>query len=362
MAGAPVGHQIWLTSFWGFEPATWGGIGFASAERRQTFLDNAPSGTIVAIYVTKQKGPKEQRGKLVGFLETTHEKADMQSLTSPEVWAQAQLEAASSKKSKTKWAFGVKASRAWSIIEEDWQPVERLLPETYGGHNKEHIGANGVPVELGEHSHLLALRVREVGVYKGGAIQSEWIGALADAVQQTKAVPLSKTPTLHKEADGPKRLYILQLKGDISQFLGRPATDLVDRLVIKVGVSVSPQDRGKQIMSAYPAKCAFRWEVMWQFPVEGDLAYPNYEVAVAGEDGMKQRLTEDREDGEWLGGEFYLAEEGLIERTKSAGKFKADQRMKELGLSFIPHAATDTTGCDPDFDGIEVVDVTNAAI
>lgn len=44
---------------------------------------------------------------------------------------------------------------------------------------------------------------------------------------------------------------------------------------------------------------------------------------------MKARLVND--GAESLGGEFFLADEGLVIRTWSAGKYEADERMKRLG-------------------------------
>lgn len=41
---------------------------------------------------------------------------------------------------------------------------------------------------------------------------------------------------------------------------------------------------------------------------------------------MKARLQND--GGEILGGEFFLADEGLVIRTWSAGKFYAEEKMK----------------------------------
>lgn len=277
------------------------------------------------IYVTKQKGPEAQRGKLVGFLEITHEVGPMQDFTSPVEWVAAEKEAGK----KGKWVFGVKASRAWVVVEEDWRDVDVIFPETYAAHNKQLIGSKGVPLSADEMNSLGELNVREVSVFGRAEISSEWIGPLKDALRPSRGVPQSQRPVLHKEADGPKRLYILTLEGNQAHFLARSADSLADQLIVKVGFSVSPDDRRKQIQSAYPEKCAFRWVVTWQHPPPEQPAYPNADVATAGENAMKKRLAED---GECIGGEFFLADDNLLVRTKSIGKVAADQKMASLQL------------------------------
>lgn len=321
----PLAPAAWLTSFWGFDPSLWGGVGFTKKVDRDAFLRAAPAGALLAIYVTKQKGPKAQRGKLVGFLEITHEIGPMQDFTSPVEWAAAEKEAGK----KGKWVFGIKASRAWQVVEDDWKDVDTFLPETYFAHNKQLIGSKGVPISAHEIASLGELNVREVSVFGQMEISSEWIGPLNNALLPSPAVPQSKTPVLHKEADGPKRLYILALQGNQGHFLARAPESLLGQLVIKVGFSVSPADRRNQIQSAYPAKCAFQWEVVWQYPPLDQPAYPNADVAIAGENAMKKRLAEE---GECIGGEFFVADEGLLIRTMSIGKFASNRKMETLCL------------------------------
>ena len=320
----PPDRELWLTSFWGFDPSTWGGIGFTQEYARASFLQAAPAGSLIAIYVTKHKGPEEMRGKLVGFFEMTHDTGSMQSFTSPLDWAQGEREAGV----KGKWAYGIHASRAWEVVEEDWADVETIFPLTYAQHNKQIIGANGVPVFAEERAKIYDLWVREVPVYGRGWFNSEHLGPFREVFRPSNAVPPSQSPTLMKEADGPKRLYVLRLEGNYAHFLGRPEDELVDHHVVKVGFSKSPIDRCRQIQSAYP-KCQFRWTVAWQHPDPADEAYPNAEVAIAGEDEMKKRLAEE---GESLGGEFFLVDDGLFVRTRSIGRFGADEKQKALGL------------------------------
>jgi hypothetical protein len=66
----PNGRDVWLTSFWGFDPSKWGCIGFADESKRSRFLRQSKAGSLVAVYVTKGKGPDDMRGNVVGVLES----------------------------------------------------------------------------------------------------------------------------------------------------------------------------------------------------------------------------------------------------------------------------------------------------
>ncbi|RUY22423.1 hypothetical protein, partial [Mesorhizobium sp. M7A.F.Ca.CA.004.12.1.1] len=146
----PDGRQVWLTSFWGFDPASWGCIGFADEARRARYLSNSKPGTLVAIYVTKGKGPENMRGKVVGVLEISHEIGHAQEFISGDRWAEKERD----QDSRGKWLYAVKATRAWRIVPEDWRRVEELFPQAYRGSNAELIGANGVPVSADEAAEL----------------------------------------------------------------------------------------------------------------------------------------------------------------------------------------------------------------
>lgn len=320
----PEARELWLTSFWGFGPSTWGGVGFTRRSDRDKYLQASPPGSLLAIYVTKNKGPEAMRGKLAGFLEITHETGPMQAFTSPLAWAQSEQDAGV----KGKWVYGVRASRAWELVETDWVDVETIFPLTYAANNKQLIGSKGVPVVAEERGKIYDLWVREVPVYGREWFETEHMGPFSEALHPSNAVTPSKQPTMMKEADGPKRLYVLRLEGNYAHFLGLPSEELIDHHVIKVGFSKSPMDRCKQIQSAYP-ECQFRWTVAWQHPEPADEAYPNAEVAIAGEDAMKKRLAIE---GKSLGGEFFLVDDNLFVRTRSIGKFGADEKLKALGL------------------------------
>jgi hypothetical protein len=308
----PDGRQVWLTSFWGFDPASWGCIGFADESRRTRYLSNSKPGTLVAIYVTKGKGPENMRGKVVGVLELSHETGHARKFISGDRWAEKERDP----NARGKWLLAIKATRAWRIIPEDWRRVEDLFPQAYGSSHPEFIGASGVPLSTDEAAKLYELDVYEVPVYGQTNPVDPTIQTLESALSLSRAVRPASQPYWVGETDGPKHLYILRLAGDIAAYLGRRVDELEDKHIIKVGFSRSPQARRDQIQSAYP-KGTFNWEVVKPSPQPDTAPYANADIAIAGEDAMKKRLVED--GAEVLGGEFFLADDGLIYRTWAAG-------------------------------------------
>jgi hypothetical protein len=131
----PNDRDVWLTSFWGFDPTDWGCIGFADEGKRSRYLRLSRPGALVAIYVTKGKGPENMRGKVVGVLEVSHDTGHAENFISGNRWAEKENDP----DSRGKWLYAVKATRAWRIIPEDWKRVEDLFPSAYGSVHPEFI-------------------------------------------------------------------------------------------------------------------------------------------------------------------------------------------------------------------------------
>lgn len=315
------GRPVWLTSFWGFSPDTWGCVGFSDNWRREKFLPDARKGALVVIYVTKGKGPENQRGKVVGILETTGETGHISNFLSGDAWVEKEADP----KRRGKWEYAVRVSRAWIIDEAEWQDVDDIFAETYGRSSAEAIGANGVRLSDEEAARLADLTVHEVPVYGQTGKLDSVVRPFSDALKPSRAVIPAKEPYFVGEVDGPKHLYILRLVGGVANWLGEPVDDEDERMIIKVGFSKSPYKRRDQIQSAYPAG-RFKWEIMFPEPVPDAAPYPDAATAIKGEDAMKARLFKG--GARVLGGEFYLAEEWLVRKCWIAGKMAAEGAEK----------------------------------
>ncbi|AYV47073.1 hypothetical protein C1707_12835 [Caulobacter flavus] len=322
----PSGREAWLTSFWGFNPDRWGCIGFSDEAKRNRFLRETKPGVLVAIYVTKNKGSADERGKVIGVMEISHEACHAQQFISGDAWARKENDP----ESRGKWLFALRATRAWRIAPEDWRPVAELLPETYGSADPQFIGAAGVAITTSEIDKLLEQEAYETPVYGSTGSIDASIMTLETAITPSRAIPPSAEPYVVGESDGPKHLYILKLEGEIASYLGRAGAAVDGKWIIKVGFSKSPLTRRDQIQSAYP-RGSFRWEVLKPQDTSLPPPYSNAAIAIAGEDMMKKRLVD--ENAEALGGEFFLADEWLVHSTWAAGRAEADNAEKNFQIT-----------------------------
>ncbi len=324
---------IWLTSFWGFSPTTWGCIGFSSEARRQHFIARTRPGTLVAIYVTKGKGPEHERGRVVGLLEVSHNAGRLRDFISGDAWARTERDPAS----RGKWEFALRVTRAWEIVPEERPNVDDAFPNSYSITRAEFIGAQGVRVTPEEAASLLGRTVLESRVYgQAGSIDGA-MQPMRNVLKPSLAVYPAKEPYWVGEVDGPKHLYILGLQGDIARYLGCSQEDVEDKLIIKVGFSKSPLSRRNQIQAAYP-EGMYKWKVLYPKTIPEEAPYPNACVAIAGEDAMKARLEND--DAKSLGGEFFLADDNLVIRTWAAGANAAKEALRK----FPSRPANETKG------------------
>src|SRR5690606_27509497 len=80
--------DVWLTSFWGFTPQTWGCVGWTVASERESFLKLTGPVSYVAVYVTKnnirRNSDTEMDGKVVGLMETSRIVGSIEDFISPE--------------------------------------------------------------------------------------------------------------------------------------------------------------------------------------------------------------------------------------------------------------------------------------
>jgi hypothetical protein len=318
----PDGRPIWLTSFWGFTPESGGCLGFTSQAHLNSFIRRTKPGVLVAIYVTKDNGSESERGKVVGIIEVSHEKGHLREFISGDQWAKNEQNSSS----RGKWLHALRTIRAWRVAKEEWQDVDQLFPETFKSANPQFIGAQGIPIHPNEIKGLLNLTVYEVPVYGQTKNIESGLETLSNALVPSKAVYPAKEPYWVGETDGPKHLYILRLTGGVANYLGRPSEVVDDKMIVKVGFSKSPLSRRDQIQAAYPIG-AYRWEVLYPREMPPNPPYPNAAVAIAGEDAMKARLVND--GAECLGGEFFLAEEGLVIRTWAAGNNAANEKKQK---------------------------------
>lgn len=316
-------REVWLTSFWGFYPQEWGCLGFSSEGYRNRFLRETKPGALVAIYVTQSSPEKEMRGKVVGFLEVSHEKGDIQEFLSPSEYEAKQGEPYS----EGRWSYALRVTRAWQIAPEEWKSVEELFPDTFSTSQARVIGAQGVRVANEEVKTFSQLTVHELSVFGQKEQPLAELGPLQKALTPSSAVMPARNPYIVTETDGPKHLYIMRLTGDLSVYLGKDLSDQEDLMIVKVGFSKSPLTRRNQIQNSYPDG-TYKWEIIFPSDVYSEPPYPNAEVAIKGEDAMKSQLI--KRGSTSLGGEFFLAHENDVHKVWHHGNFVSKEFLSEV--------------------------------
>lgn len=310
--------NVWLTSFYGFNPDEWGCVGFSLGGQRKTYLRETKIGNLIVVYGAKNKEiPEHERGKVLGFFQMSRDTGHSHQWISP-------MQIARNERlgRQDKWTDAVKAKRAFKIVPEDRPTIEDFAPTTYTSNNLQHVGSQGVRLLPDEARRLLDYEFMEQSVYAENPLAVTQISSLRPSKGLSGA---KKDYTVIVEPNGPKELYVLRLIGNKSHFLKNPESELDGYEIVKVGLSKSPQSRCDYFNWSMP-ECAFEWEVLMTTRKHTGDVYANQDIALAGEDKMKTILDEH---GKSLGGEFFLAHQDTIDEAWFAGRRAALLKAKE---------------------------------
>jgi hypothetical protein len=311
--------NVWLTSFYGFDPGEWGFLGFSDEGRRRGFIEGSAPGVLVVIYAAG-RASKDELGRVIGIQQCSHQLGRAKQFMSPTAWAAKEADPTRA----GKWDYAVKATRAWRVTPETRMEIRAFAPDATATGAWQDIGARGVRLSRREALNILKLDLKEIAVYGENPILESSVGKAKAVFAPSRAGPVSQTPFVTKESEGPKHLYVLTLEGDTDAFLGAPAGGA---RIVKAGFSRSPETRCRDFNCALPRECAFRWTVFRSGPLSGFDAHPSSDHAKAGEKAMQMVLGR-KPAGRSLGGEFFLATSDLIEEAWNAGNLAAKEHMK----------------------------------
>ncbi|MCC6686730.1 MAG: hypothetical protein IT205_07055 [Fimbriimonadaceae bacterium] len=307
--------NVWLTSFYGFRPEEWGLLGFTDEGRRRSFLQGSRPGVLVVVYGAGE-AKKGELGNIIGVQQCSHQIGHTRDFMAPAAWESK----ARDPERRDKWNYAVKATRAWRVTPETRMDVRTFAPQATASEAWQHIGSRGVRLNREEALNILKLHLQEVDVYGENEVLSAAPGTAKEILAPSKAGPVSKSPHVTRESEGPKHLYILKLFGDTDAFLGEASNG---HTIIKAGFSRSPQTRCDDHNKALP-RCAYRWEILWCGHTSGYDSHPTSDHAKAGERAMQRTLcTQPR--GRSLGGEFFLADPALIDEAWREGNSVAKE-------------------------------------
>ena len=306
--------QVFLKSFHGFTPETWGFLGYSDEFKRDRFVEMSKPGSLMVICGTSKAPLQGERLRVLGMQQQSHIVGTKWDYLAPERHEEENADPYR----RDRWYYALKATRAWRVPQEQRPFVRDIFPTTHkGGDNGTAIGSYGLRLAPDEAQALLGLTLVEVPVFGGRSIDALIPGPAKELLKPSRPGPVSQSGYNVREAEGEKHLYILRMEGDTGSLLGY---DSGDREIFKVGFSVSPETRCKAHNKTLPA-CAFKWIVHRSTFDLGRRAFPSSKHALAGEQAMKDALEVA---GKSLGGEFFLAEEGAIEHAWKLGVSAAE--------------------------------------
>ena len=289
--------RVWLKAFWGFDPENEGYLGFTREGDRKTFLEHALPGDLVLIYgADAPETDAEDRRQALGFLE-------VEALPIPDRQRMS-AEALRQKVEKgweNRWTFAVPVRRAWRINRRI--EVRHIAPHTYTHDRARVIASRGELMTEEEAANSLRLPVTPVNVF------GETPVATAEATEfqlqalfaPSRGINPAFGPRTSEYEDGEHYLYMLQLGGDIAALLGRPASAIDGKMLVKVGFSRVPTRRRDEHNAALPPAGRLRWNLRFT-----SQAFVDGLAAKEAEDAMKASFAHRFES---LGGEFFLGNE-----------------------------------------------------
>ena len=324
--GSPLKHimatphpNVWMTTFYGWNPGEWGCVGFTAEHQAATFKKETDPGVLLIVYGAKSKRTaKNLRGKVLGIYQLSHFYSESNKFLSP-ASIRKNIEAGEA----DKWKYAFKCERAWQIVSDQRPTVEEFAPETYslGGH--QHLGSQGRRVTRDEAVRLLDYDWEEVSVYGSDTIETSFPMPLSPS----RAGPIGKKPSRsNSEPDGLREIYILKLEGSIKDFLGMDKKSLDGRWVIKAGLSKSPQSRCDYFNKALP-QCAYSWSIFKTTLSDNDPHIVDGETAKIVERHFQLELLK-ADTAESLGGEFFLAHPEDIQNAWHFSRMKAKKLRK----------------------------------
>lgn len=316
--------SVWITSFWGFSPETWGCVGFTSEARPHSIIKETTDPFLMVIYVTETApGHSPLKGKVAGFYELSHEIGLKDDFISTE-----QMNAGLHPKEK--WAHSFKAIRAWEIDDGFKPTIREFHPNLVKNKQQQTVSTWAKPLPTEQINRLKALPRKEVQVFnqtklkKSDAFNFSGSGRVGGGNFRGGSYEVGEPNSLEKQ------IYVLELLGDASDFVENA---LDDQNIYKVGLSAWPPGR-KMALNATLPNGKFEWCLRKMTENEELAPYSNFKIAKIGEDAMKDYLAEKHKRPDdptrHLGGEFYLTDKKSINLAWSQGCSAANKAESKL--------------------------------
>jgi hypothetical protein len=144
---------------------------------------------------------------------------------------------------ENRWTFAVPVRRAWRINRRI--EVRHIAPHTYTHDRARVIASRGELLTEEEALNSLRLPVAPMNVFGEAPVAAaeEPEFQLQSMFAPSRGISPAFGPRTSEYEDGEHYLYMLQLDGDIAALLGRAASAIESKILVKIGFSNAPTRR-----------------------------------------------------------------------------------------------------------------------
>lgn len=297
----PLGRQIWVRAFYGFNPEEAGYIGFTLEAQREYMLEHMRDGDLVLVYgAIGELTENSQKQQALGFLEVSRE-----CCTDRDRSAQSAIDWKHEHGFIDRWKYGLVVRRAWRV--RNRVHIKTIAPEAYKNENRFERTTRAFLLTPEEQERALSHPVRQVNVFGEPTTSEDELekGVMGELLKPSRGVPPATGSRTSNYTDGENILYLMAFDGGAEILLGRSGAH-VGKALVKVGRSNDPTRRLGEVNGGFPESALFRWNLIAVRP------FPDVATAHRHESELKE-LFRSRFTSE--GGEFYTGDRKDIERA-----------------------------------------------
>ena len=289
--------RVFVTGFWGFEPADEGYVGFTHQSTRDRLLNEWRDGDLLLIIGVKgQHTEKHDVGRCLGLVDVDPRPILDHEGASPEGYRR-KVE----KFGVDRWQYAMPIRKAWFVGRE--VKARHVAPETCSANNARAVATSYRLLTPAEAARVRGLPLRKAELWG----RPDWIADPAELATETTAAreyrrgPAPNFGTFTTvRSDGETCLYLMVLEGPLDSMFPKHLPAASARAVVKVGRSNDPKGRCEQLNCGFPPDAGVRWKLS---------GVQRFDTAEEAHDAESAALTDLREAGMSLGKEFGLVAE-----------------------------------------------------
>lgn len=304
------GGNIWLRTFYGFDPEGAGYLGFTHESQREKLMQEMKTGDLILIYGASQTETNpSSRGVALGFLQV-----EMTRCAYDERMSQEALEWRVQRKFQSRWQHGLIVRRAWRLKAPI--RIDQIAPHAYDRKFRFQRSTSAIKLNAEECGYALSHSVIEADVFGEPPVSKKATGQLSKILKPSKGIEPTFGEYSGSHQDGEAFVYLFCSTQPSSFMLGKGGNEAL----VKVGRSKDIVARLAELNRAWPTTVVFRWRELDR------LRCNDVSIAHSRETLLKEKF--DRMFNS-QGGEFFTGNLKQIERAFE--EFKVEVASKTIG-------------------------------